>query len=133
MSLTPPSCLSRLNKYPQSCRLVSALFQREKQLSVCLLVGDSTRTCGHAVANTKPRAGNQHCQTCSSSAGTGERNSAILLQRETPPKRDRERERERDLVTEQRMRMQWDAMLQRSLQGRKNKQEDRLCDPDLKM
>lgn len=113
-----PFLSSRLNKSPKHCRLISALSQREQQqqLNVCLLVGDSIGTCGYAAANAEPRESDQHCQTSGSSsssssrAGTGEELCRPPAER-NPHKRDRarERERERDLVTEQRMRMQWEG------------------------
>lgn len=94
---------------------------------VCLLVGDSTGTCGHAAANAEPRGGDQHCQTSSSSSssstGTGEELSRPLAER-NPPKRDRdreivrERERGEDLVTEQRMRMQREGDVAEEAAGR---------------
>lgn len=90
MSLTLPSCQSRLNKSPERCRQGFALSQREQQqLCICLLVGDSIRTCGHAVANAEPRAGNQHCQSSSSSSSsTGEE---LCLRPAERNIRDRER------------------------------------------
>lgn len=105
MSFTPPSCQRRLNNSPKRCRTRS-LSQREQlqQFYVCLLVGDSTETCGHAAANAEPRAGDQYCQTSSSRAGTGEEVCHPPAER-NPPKRDRERRR----IWLQRMRMQWEG------------------------
>lgn len=72
---------------------------------VCLLVGDSAETCGHAAANAEPRAGDQYCQTSSSRrAGTGEEVCRPPAVRNSP-RRDRERRR----IWFQKLRMQWEG------------------------
>lgn len=67
-------------------------IEQPEQTRVCLLVGDSTETCGHAVANAEPGAGEQCCQTSSSSAGTEEEPCHPPAERD-PWKRQQGRER----------------------------------------
>lgn len=112
MSLAPPSCQRRLNNSPKSWQ-AHPLSRREQlqQLCVCLLVGDSTETCGHAAANAEPRAGDQHCQTSSSSsAGTEEELCHPPAERNPLKETAKEREEEEEaLILELRMRMQWEG------------------------
>lgn len=67
-------------------------IEQPQQPRVCLLVGDSTETCGHAVANAEPGADEQCCQTSSSSAGTEEEPCRPPAEK---PLKEAARERER--------------------------------------
>ncbi|CAK6979618.1 hypothetical protein CCH79_00013267%2C partial [Scomber scombrus] len=114
--------LSKLNKPLKRCGLDAALSQREQQqqLCVCLLVGDSTGACGHAAANTEPRAGDQHYQTSSKQQQQCWHRRGTLPSpcRNPPLLKESEKEREGDLVTERMMRMQREGDVAEQAAGR---------------